>query len=1573
MAANDVERSRSGRNSASGDPFTLVARLTENPRQEEEGAERERSDRGVGERAFVVDHTRYEEHPIPPSSLPIHTNTSNTLNLKTSGVDLRHQGPTAAATILSDVLDGLAVAQHDRLYGSFRITDDRVFGSDAAHLSKEQQITQQQLREDIILNLISFYKTHIAPINPIIPPHRVMAVIDATPQILPSILAVAALSRQVPFAVYSSIRSRLARQLAENVASVSTLLHIQIMLISGMSHEIHGDTNMEGGSSCWLRVGSAIRQAQDIGLHRLDERHWSAEAYADRARIWIGCVIMDRWYAGAFGLPFSIHLGDCEDPSANQSLLQTPDDSHGFQAQLYQLSAGNRQALQQCTDRELVNLQTDIDNFVDSVPEEFSFVGMTTSTQGGILALTIACTETIFYRPFVKLNRNLPQHITFQPTPTRWFQVVMRSRLAISWMSKHGDVPLDCWLLVKYAMTYAALSQYYHYTAERDTESLASLRLAKEVMNRWALGHNQAEPIATRAKIADIVNVIYQAAVDLPSGKTQTSFTRTPEQNTFTQGTTSIDDMRSSGGISTTPGYVQGEGRSEIAQHPQQQTRQHQELRQQPDQDVSLSQSPGLQERSTPPLDASDDIVVDSEQEDIGAFRNTIPFPPLQQPTARSRRHVNVRSRPKVASLPASTPKSPTSPLAARTHRGTISISGTPPNRPRRSSRRPPPPPPRPINEGALAIPRRHSPPSTATRDRFDQEGQSPRRRRIESYNPPNSPRQSLPDRPSSAPLFAPPLSPSRPRILVSATSQVHNDDFPSLAQLPRSTNPPNFIPDSIPASSPPLDPAEVPSKSKLDQITILEERVRGLRYELDRLRGSELYHLQTEQGWVDKGNANLEKVLKMQEEAKIEQDRLSAERVNLYMERSKVDADREKTNERLGQIGKLDDLFTTRVNALVKEGENKVADLQGELGKAKSTAQHYETMRLIRENELEKLKLELKNARVQTTAAVSESAGLRQRVEQLEKGISKLEIVDGTFTGQAATAINRQVRSNFLDNLLSYLPDLSTRSATRDMLRPHVRELMEEEATGERISKSGWWTNALDRYEQGGATQRKMEGIAGSPWFAKALAGNTTWEQVWLGAMQKNAQDHQFVTSVATSQTFLVELAQALAGTRSAKPPIEIILDKLLSSSSLSTAISQQLLQPSTVDLVLDSGEFANGLMSFARGTFLRRVIVEVVTAFDSVKSLLEVVEMKDGVVKVAQQDEVMRSEAFKGGIIDGFGDDAVKRSLEERVKASVDDHFATEDGRRMLASFITSETTADAIVKSPTFKQLIIDIIAESSISPHTAAPTFAPRSRVPTDDISAEIPHTDTINTQDRSPTPDPYPSLPIRAGPPIPPTTPSPPPPSFDLYAPHDNPAAFSAYETQDTQDTIAGSTQPENSVTEPPAPFPSFHAWTLGMHRGQYLRYLDNAPSLFPGPEQTAVLSERYRLTWAVEEIASEYRDTVDLHLAGFKEGVNASAQRYGIDSLRTALTKHLMGISRVKDRVGGKVGTWMFLLHELASLPEDVDPGLLRGLLQLEAARRKAVMEDRNKELFNVKVEASQSGTSRPRRSSGRG
>jgi hypothetical protein len=143
--------------------------------------------------------------------------------------------------------------------------------------------------------VIMFFVSSVAPFNPVIAPNRVAEAINSSPLVLFSILAVSALHRSVPTSVYLSTRRRLHDHVLDTVERGSTFERYLALLISTMSHELHGSTNMEGGSLCWLRLGLAIRQAQDLGLHRLNAPQFSHEGHVDKARAWIGTIVADRW------------------------------------------------------------------------------------------------------------------------------------------------------------------------------------------------------------------------------------------------------------------------------------------------------------------------------------------------------------------------------------------------------------------------------------------------------------------------------------------------------------------------------------------------------------------------------------------------------------------------------------------------------------------------------------------------------------------------------------------------------------------------------------------------------------------------------------------------------------------------------------------------------------------------------------------------------------------------------------------------------------------------------------------------------------------------------------------------------------------------------------------------------------------------------------------------------------------------------------------------------------------------------------------------------------------------------
>ncbi|WRT69916.1 uncharacterized protein IL334_006907 [Kwoniella shivajii] len=471
VSSTDTGALRKPRPSTVGDPAELVARLLSPNRASELNnhvlANTSRASTGTpsisrtGSLEPINSPTLQQSHQIQPPSRP-HASTSTVAALRRGSDDLPNLKLSGPEPRMQDS-GGL-----DRRYGLFRVTEGWVYGANPDVPMKEGQLTEQQIRADVIAKLISFYTTQIAPLNPVIPPHRVNQAIETSSFILSSVLAVASLSRDVPSSIYASIRDRLQRELEKELGKGSTLPQVQALLICGMSHELHGETNMEGGSNCWIRIGTAIRQAQDIGLHRLNPSHWLPEMYADRTRAWLAAIITDRWYGGAYGQPLGISLLDCEDPLVSADLLQTPDLSHAFQVEMYHVSCllgdimqtiYRPRSLDRCSDKILEDLLRQVDSRLSLIPEPFLFTGDSTSVQGGFLSLVTVSTEVIFFRSFVKHNRKLPSHLHFRPTAQRWSRTVQRARQAIAWLDRRGDHILDCWLIAKYAVTYAALAQ----------------------------------------------------------------------------------------------------------------------------------------------------------------------------------------------------------------------------------------------------------------------------------------------------------------------------------------------------------------------------------------------------------------------------------------------------------------------------------------------------------------------------------------------------------------------------------------------------------------------------------------------------------------------------------------------------------------------------------------------------------------------------------------------------------------------------------------------------------------------------------------------------------------------------------------------------------------------------------------------------------------------------------------------------------------------------------------------------------------------------------------------------------
>lgn len=149
------------------------------------------------------------------------------------------------------------------------------------------------IERDTVERLVNGYFQHVAPLLPVITESEFLSDHNPPPILLYSICLVAAANRQVPQGVFDSIRYVVNTIIkTEDVLSTSSVAHVQSLLILCMLGDSQSSNVTNALSALWIRLGAAIRMAQDLGLHRAETVKQNIEM---RRRLWGACVISDRW------------------------------------------------------------------------------------------------------------------------------------------------------------------------------------------------------------------------------------------------------------------------------------------------------------------------------------------------------------------------------------------------------------------------------------------------------------------------------------------------------------------------------------------------------------------------------------------------------------------------------------------------------------------------------------------------------------------------------------------------------------------------------------------------------------------------------------------------------------------------------------------------------------------------------------------------------------------------------------------------------------------------------------------------------------------------------------------------------------------------------------------------------------------------------------------------------------------------------------------------------------------------------------------------------------------------------
>ncbi|CAK5264936.1 unnamed protein product [Mycena citricolor] len=429
-------------------------------------------------------------------------------------------GPTSPAHLLhstASISSRIYEGYDSRYHHSFEVSQNgdgliRV----AKPLSSEQETSTPRpidysIDPAMIEQLLNSYFADVQPLLPIITKPEFLALSSPPPILLWSMCLVAAARREVPQALFDSIRWAVNGVIrGEDVLSTPTMANVQALLILSMTGDCHSQFVPTALSAMWARLGAAIRMAQDLGLHRAEMVKVDIEL---RRRVWGACLISDRWTSLVYGFPQMIDVHDCD-----VRLPSSGDSKDIYLDELVRLSViGGRvvktiyspSGLTLVTDDVLHKLLSDIENWKANLPESLRFKGPETSQSGGILHLLYISVCMIFWRVFMRISYACPAHLKFGLTVPQWTTLVALTGESIDWLDAHERV-YDVWLLVAYAATSCAFVQYHTWVRRQDPEAVARLRKLRDCVRRWE-GSLSPDHMSARRKTAEIITLLFEA------------------------------------------------------------------------------------------------------------------------------------------------------------------------------------------------------------------------------------------------------------------------------------------------------------------------------------------------------------------------------------------------------------------------------------------------------------------------------------------------------------------------------------------------------------------------------------------------------------------------------------------------------------------------------------------------------------------------------------------------------------------------------------------------------------------------------------------------------------------------------------------------------------------------------------------------------------------------------------------------------------------------------------------------------------------------------------------------------
>ncbi|OWT38022.1 hypothetical protein J008_00838 [Cryptococcus neoformans] len=461
----------------------------------------------------------------------------------------RIEGPTSISFLLHTSLPAIQSEAYDlRHHNSWEVLEDgngfiRVNAPPTATgyadadpqdpTKAHNRLNKPVLSAQTMSLLVNAYFNEVAPILPIISRTEFASKSNPSPLMLYSICGLGATRRQFPKELFTGVRGVINGILRSNdILSDARIENVQALLLLAQVGDLHAQPSAPTASASLIRTGAAIRMAQDLGLHR--ELSHRTESTQDlmfielRRRIWSACVIMDRWYGAALGIPLTVDILDCDVllpasydiiPDVEPSKWPIEISYMGLTEHLKLSILMGRvlktvyspTGLKNTTDIILGQLVSDLDLWFENIPESLKFKGNSSSSVEGLLFMAFAAVQFLFWRVFMRLDYQCPPHLTFTLDISKWTQLVTWSRQALEWLDTNDSV-LDTVFIYPYAATSCALVQYHTWARRGDLEALDTLKKVKGTATRWER-IAQPDQMSIRRKTCETMTLLYEAAL----------------------------------------------------------------------------------------------------------------------------------------------------------------------------------------------------------------------------------------------------------------------------------------------------------------------------------------------------------------------------------------------------------------------------------------------------------------------------------------------------------------------------------------------------------------------------------------------------------------------------------------------------------------------------------------------------------------------------------------------------------------------------------------------------------------------------------------------------------------------------------------------------------------------------------------------------------------------------------------------------------------------------------------------------------------------------------------------------